>query len=100
MNKITIYGNIVRAEIKTSESAKRYFKATIASDRTTKGDGNSDFFPVVGFGQWIDDLSDIVKGDFVKVEGTVRLSTFADGKRLAVEILAKKISRPVKEQAA
>lgn len=43
MNKITIHGNIVRAEIKTSENGTRYFKATVASDRNTKGDGATDF---------------------------------------------------------
>lgn len=100
MNKITVHGNIVRAEIKTSDNGKSYFKATVASDRNTKGDGTTDFFPVVAFGDWIDDLSDIAKGDFVKVDGAVRLSTFGNDKRLSVEILAKKISRPVKEQAA
>jgi len=100
MNKITIHGNIVRAEVKTSENGTRYFKSTVASDRNTKTDAATDFFPVVAFGDWIDDLSDIAKGDFVKVQGTVRLSTFGDDRRLAVEIVAKKISRPVKEQAA
>lgn len=100
MNKITLHGNVVRAEIATAGSGSRYFKATVASDRSTKGDSATDFFPVVAFGDWIDDLSDIAKGDFVKVVGTVRLTTFGDDKRLAVEILAKSIERPVKEQAA
>jgi single-stranded DNA-binding protein len=100
MNKITLHGNIVRAEVKTAESGTRYFKATVASDRSAKGDSATDFFPVVAFGDWIDDLADLAKGDFVKVEGTVRLSTFGDEKRLGIEILAKKIERRAKEQAA
>ena len=100
MNKITLHGNVVRAEIKTAENGKRYFKATVASDRSTKGDSATDFFPVVAFGDWIDDLADIAKGDFVKVDGSVRLSTFGDEKRLSVEVLAKKIERRGREQAA
>ena len=100
MNKITVHGNIVRAEIKTAENGTRYFKATVASDRSTKGDSNTDYLPIVAFGDWIDDLRDLAKGDFVKVVGSVRLSTFGDDKRLSVEIVAKSISRPVKEQAA
>ncbi len=100
VNKITIYGNIVRAEIKSAESGTRYFKATVASDRSTKGDGATDFFPIVAFGDWIDDLTNFSKGDFVKVDGSVRISTFGENKRLGVEVLAKKIERPVKEQAA
>jgi single-stranded DNA-binding protein len=100
MNKITLHGNIVRAETKTAENGTRYFKATIASDRSAKGDSATDFFPVVAFGDWIGDLADIAKGDFVKVDGSVRLSTFGDDKRVSVEVLAKKIERPAKEQAA
>lgn len=100
MNKITLHGNVVRAEIKSAENGKRYFKATVASDRNSKDDSATDFFPVVAFGDWIDDLSDIAKGDFVKVVGTVRLSTFGDDKRLSCEVLAKSIERPVKESAA
>lgn len=100
MNKITVHGNIVRAEIKVADNGRRYFRGTIASDRNTKGDSATDFFPIVGFGDWIDDLTDLQKGDFVKVDGSVRLSTFGENKRLGVEILAKKIERRVKEQAA
>jgi single-stranded DNA-binding protein len=102
MNKITIHGNIVRAEIKTAENGTRYFKGTVASDRSTKGESSTDFFPVIAFGDWVnpENLGDIAKGDFVKVTGTVRLSTFGDDKRLSVEVLAKKIERPAKESAA
>ena len=98
MNRITVHGNIVRAEIKTAENGTRYFRATVASDRSTKGDSATDFFPVVAFGDWIDDLADLAKGDFCKVVGTVRLGEH-DGKR-TVEIVAKQIERPVKESAA
>ena len=100
MNKITLTGNIVRAEIATAASGTRYFRATVASDRSTKGDSATDFFPIVAFGEWIDDLTDISRGDFVRIVGSVRLSTFGDDKRLAVEIVAKQIERPAKEQAA
>jgi len=100
MNKLVLHGNIVRAEIKTAETGTRYFKATIASDRSTNGDSATDFFPVVAFGDWIDSLTDIAKGDFVKVTGSVRLSTFGDDKRLSVEVLAKSIERPNRKEAA
>ena len=98
MNKIVLHGNIVRAEIKIAENGTRYFRATVASDRSTKGDSATDFFPIVAFGEWIDDLGDLAKGDFCKVVGTVRLGSY-DGKT-TVEIVAKKIERPAKETAA
>ncbi len=102
MNSITLHGNCVRAEIKTAENGTRYFKATIASDRSSKGDSQTDYFPVVAFGEWVneDNLGDIAKGDFLTVTGTVRLSTYGDDKRLSVEVLAKKIDRKAKEGAA
>ncbi|HVA29622.1 MAG TPA: single-stranded DNA-binding protein [Candidatus Baltobacteraceae bacterium] len=103
MNKVVIHGNIVRAEIKTAENGTRYFKATVASDRNSKGESATDYFPVVAFGDWVtpENLGDIAKGDFVKVTGAIRLSTYGDDKRLSVEVVAKKIERPVrKEQAA
>jgi single-stranded DNA-binding protein len=100
MNRITLYGNIVRAETKAADNGKRYFKATVASDRSAKDDAATDFFPVVAFGEWIDSLGDLAKGDFVKVNGTVRLSRFGEDKRLGIEVIAKRIERPVKERAA
>jgi len=102
MNTITIHGNCVRAEIKTAENGTRYFKATVASDRSTKGDSATDFFPVVAFGDWVnpENLGNIATGDFVKITGTVRLSTYGDDKRLGVEIIAKRIERPVRKEEA
>ena len=100
VNKITVYGNIVRAEIKTSQSGTPYLKATVASDRSRKGDSATDFFPLVAFGDSIAAFAALAKGDFVKVEGSIRLSTFGDDRRLGVEIVAKTIEHPSKEQAA
>jgi len=94
MNTITIHGNVVRAEIKTAESGKSYLVATVASDRSTKGDSATDFFRVVQFGE----LPEIAKGDFVKVTGSVRLGEL-DGKR-TVEVIARKIERVVRKEVA
>jgi single-stranded DNA-binding protein len=95
MNSIKLHDNIVRAEIKTAESGKSYLVATIASDRSTKGDSATDFFRVVSFAETLPMLN---VGDFIRVVGTVRLGEY-DGKR-TVEIVAKRIERVVRKEMA
>lgn len=99
MNTITLHGNCVRAEIKTAESGKNYLVATIASDRSTnrEHEAGTDFFRVVQF-----DVNELPfeKGQFVKIDGSVRLSSFGEDKRLSCEIVARKIERPVRKEKA
>lgn len=96
MNTITIHGNVVRAAIKSAESGKSYLVATVASDRSKHEDLSTDFFRVVQF-ENIGDI-ELAKGDFVKVTGTVCLGSY-EGKP-TIEVLARKIERPVRREKA
>lgn len=99
MNKITIHGNATKdVEIGANGNGK-YAHLTIASDRSTKREhaAGTDFFKVVCFGDWVEDLADIERGAFLKIVGSVRTGEF-DGKP-TFQIVAKSVERHVKEAA-
>jgi len=100
MNRIQIFGNLTR-DVEIGEKGEtRYAKFTIASDRSSASDSNTDYFPVVAFGDMAADLADLRKGVFVKVAGTCRLGKYNE--RLTVEVVAKRVERkaPAEERPA
>jgi len=97
MNRIQIHGNITK-DIEVAEKGEtKYARFTIASDRSTKGESTTDYFRCVAFGDWTSDLADYERGAFVKVNGSVRLGAYAG--KPTVEIVAKSVTRPVRDAA-
>ena len=104
MNRITVFGNVVRdVEIKVAENEAqtKYARFTVASDRSTKGDSATDYFECVAFGDLAGDLGDLRKGVFVKINGSMKMDvrrTEAET-RYGWQLRVTRIERAVQDEA-
>jgi single-stranded DNA-binding protein len=98
MNKITINGNLTKDVEIGVKDGKPHAHFMIASDRGRSENAGTDFLPCAAFGEWVEDLRDLRKGNFVKVSGNLRTGEF-DGKR-TFQVIARTVERPAPKTEA
>jgi single-stranded DNA-binding protein len=98
VNPIRIHGNMTK-DVKVGEkNGKAYAHFTVASDNGKYKDTGTSFLNCVAFGTWVHELSDLAKGAFVKLIGSVRTSEY-DG-RVSWQVVVRHVKRATKEASA
>ncbi len=105
MNKIEIVGNLTAApEITYTNSGKAVTKFTVACDRGRSESAGTDFIKVECWEALAESVNtELGKGDFVRIAGSLRLSSFDDKngtKRTSAYVVARKVRRVNQEAAA
>lgn len=97
MVSFTLHGNLTKdLEVKLDKNGKPYVRFTVASDDRPGKESETSFVDVAAFGEWVNDLTDLKKGSWIKASGRIVTGEYEG--RKTYEFIAAKIERPVKQE--